>query len=79
MPLTLIFFVSALSLRQDCLCSEQTGVFLSETDSERFLDSDESVCCSLLQPELKMMYHGIYVYCKLAWIVGFESGGQDTF
>ena len=35
--------------------SEQTGVFLSETDSKRFLDSDESVCCSLLQRQLKIL------------------------
>ena len=38
------FFGLCSNLRQVCLFSEQTGVFLSETDSERFLDSDESVC-----------------------------------
>jgi len=37
------------------LFSEQRGVFLIETDSERFLDSDESVCCSVLQRQLKIL------------------------
>ena len=49
------FFCQCISLREDCLFSEQTGVFLSETDSKRFLDSDESVCCSLLQRDMKIL------------------------
>jgi len=48
------FFFLCVSLRQVCYFSEQTGFFLSETDSERFLDSDKSVCCSVLQRQLKM-------------------------
>jgi len=44
-----------VSLRQVCLFSEQTGVFLSETDGERFLDSDESLCCSVLQRQLQIL------------------------
>ena len=49
------FFCLCIRLRQVCLFSEQTGVFLSETDSERFLDSDESVCCNMLQRLLKIL------------------------
>jgi len=49
------FFCWCISLQQAWLSSEQTGVFLSETDSERFLDSDESVCCSVLQRQLKIL------------------------
>jgi len=46
---------SGLRFRQVCLSSEQTGVFLGETDTERFLDSAESVCCSVLQCQLKIL------------------------
>jgi len=49
------FFCLCIRLRQVCLFSEQTGVFLSETDSERFLDSDESVCCSVSQRQQKIL------------------------
>jgi len=50
-----IFLCFYINLRQLCLFSEQTGVFLSETDSELFLDLDESVCCSVLQHQLKIL------------------------
>ena len=46
MPLTLIFF---------CLFREQTGGLLGETDTKRFLDSDEYLCCSVLQRQLKIL------------------------
>jgi len=49
------FFGLCVSLRQVCLFCEQTGVFLSETECERFLDSDESVCYSVLQCQLKIL------------------------
>jgi len=45
-PLTLIFF---------CLFREQTGGLLGETDTKRFLDSDEYLCCSVLQRQLKIL------------------------
>jgi len=49
------FFCLCISLRQLCFFSEQTGVLQSETDSERFLDSDESVCYSVFQRQLKIL------------------------
>ena len=37
------------------LSNEQAQVFLNETDIERILDSDESVCCSVLQRQLQIL------------------------
>jgi len=53
-------FCLCINLRQDCLFSEQTGVFLGETNrdrpnGERFVDWDESVCCSVLQRQLQIL------------------------
>ena len=53
LQLTPFFFVCALA--SDNFVCLASGFFLSETDRERFLDSDESVCCSVLQRQLKML------------------------
>ena len=53
LQLTPIFFVCALA--SDNFVCLASGFFLSETDRERFLDSDESVCCSVLQRQLKIL------------------------
>jgi len=69
------FFCLCISLQQVCLFSEQTGGFLSETDSERFLDSDESVCCSVLQRQLKILVPRKKVSGRSWWNPRRNTGG----
>ena len=57
-PLTPIFFVCALASNKFVCLASKTGVFLSETDSKRFLDSVEYVCCSVLQRQPKIFEVG---------------------
>jgi len=66
------FFGFCINLRQVCLFSEQTGVFPRETDSERFLDSDESVCCNVLQRQLKILVPQKKVSVIRIWQKGID-------